>query len=85
MPNSINTGELDEISNYISEPVITELESVVSNLQDLAVSSGFSNDVVSHAVISGGKKLRPIITLLSGAACLKITDYFITMATAVEV
>ena len=84
VPNSINTGELDEISNYISEPVITELESVVSNLQDLAVSSGFSNDVVSHAVISGGKKLRPIITLLSGAACLKINEYVITMATAVE-
>ena len=47
MPNSINTGELDEISNYISEPVITELESVVSNLQDLAVSSFEANELLA--------------------------------------
>lgn len=76
--------DLDETINYILDPVSTDLQKVISNLQDLAESSGFSSNVVSHAVISGGKKLRPMVTLLSAAACSKINQEVITMATAVE-
>ena len=84
MSDSVHMMDFPKMISFISEPVDTELERGKENLEGLAKVSGFSNDLITHAVISGGKKLRPTITLLSALACSKINEHVITMATAVE-
>lgn len=77
--------QLDETARYIAEPVSAHLERVVQNLVGLTKSSGLSDDaMVAHAVVSGGKKIRPMVTLLAGELRPGAEERLITMATAVE-
>lgn len=71
---------------FIYEPVQPQLDLVVENLEGLAAAAMLSNDdgLLAHAVVSGGKKIRPTITLLAGALRNGAEDTLVTMATAVE-
>jgi geranylgeranyl pyrophosphate synthase len=72
--------------DFIYEPVSKELERVVENLKTLAGQAHLPGDTVmlQHAVVSGGKKIRPTITLLAGLPHPGHESELITMATAVE-
>ena len=80
------TSKLDNAIRAIYGPVDGHLERVVDNLRTLAAGAGLTGDgdVLEHAVVSGGKKVRPAVTLLAGAARPGNEDKLITMATAVE-
>ena len=69
----------------IYEPVQPQLDQVVENMRGLAAEAGLSVDgLVEQVVDSGGKKVRPAVTLL--AAGFHPYDYAcpVVMATAVE-
>ncbi len=59
---------------------------VVDSLRSLAGHAKLSGEdgLLEHAVVSGGKKVRPTVTLLAGALRKGPQDKLVTMATAVE-
>ena len=71
---------------FIYEPVQTLLGRVDENLKRLAAQAnlGEEPELLAHAVVSGGKKVRPTITLLAGQIFDGDDDVLVTMATAVE-
>lgn len=71
---------------FIYEPVQPQLERVDANLRRLATQAnlGEEPELLAHAVVSGGKKVRPTITLLAGQVFDGDEDVLVTMATAVE-
>jgi heptaprenyl diphosphate synthase/octaprenyl-diphosphate synthase len=72
--------------NFIYEPIQDQLEMVVESLRSLAGHAKLSGEdgLLEHAVVSGGKKIRPTVTLLAGALHEGPQDKLVTMATAVE-
>ncbi|MBM3940213.1 MAG: polyprenyl synthetase family protein [SAR202 cluster bacterium] len=80
------TETVDRQVSFIYEPIEADLERVVQNLRDLAAQSGQLRDdaLLEHAVLSGGKKLRPAITLLASRFHPHQGDAVVVMATAVE-
>jgi geranylgeranyl pyrophosphate synthase len=72
--------------NFIYEPIQDQLEMVVESLRRLAGHAKLSGEdgLLEHAVVSGGKKIRPTVTLLAGALRKGPQDKLVTMATAVE-
>ncbi len=82
----ITSESPDGSVQLIYEPVTTELGQVVENLRSLASQAQLSGDpsLLEHAIVSGGKKVRPAITLLSGAFRPGHEEVLVTMATAVE-
>ena len=70
----------------IYAPVRAGLDAVDDNLRALAAESGLLGDasLLDHALVSGGKKVRPAVTLLAGASRPGREDVLVTMATAVE-
>lgn len=71
---------------FIYEPVQTLLDRVDDNLRGLATKAnlGEEPELLAHAIVSGGKKVRPTITLLAGQVFDGSYDVLVTMATAVE-
>ena len=55
--------------NFIYEPIQDQLEMVVESLRRLAGHAKLAGEegLLEHAVVSGGKKIRPTVTLLAGA------------------
>jgi geranylgeranyl pyrophosphate synthase len=71
---------------FIYEPIQPQLDLVVENLRGLAVHENLTNgaELFAHAVLSGGKKIRPTITLLAGALWNGSEETLVTMGTAIE-
>ena len=71
---------------FIYEPVRTLLAKVDDNLLNLASKAnlGEEPELLAHAVVSGGKKVRPTITLLVGGIFGGPEETLVTMGTAVE-
>ncbi|MEX2598855.1 MAG: polyprenyl synthetase family protein, partial [Dehalococcoidia bacterium] len=70
---------------FIYEPVADSLQLVVSNLRELAGGADIAGDgLLEQAVGGGGKKVRPVVTLLSGSFHPADEQVLVTMATAVE-
>lgn len=67
-------------------PVLGGLERVAGNLQRIAAEAGRLPDpsLLAHAVSTGGKKVRPALTLLAAQFHAHEGDAVVTMATAVE-
>ena len=90
MIDTQTTQDLSDTARFIAEPVAGDLDRVVENMKTLAEESGLAgDDMVAQAVVSGGKKIRPTVTLLAGAlrsAALgpQEQDRLVKMATAVE-
>ena len=87
------TDALSGDVQFIYEPVQASLERVVENLNGLAADARLSGDasLLQHAVVSGGKKVRPAVTLLAGAIRngdaaqdAAQQETLVTMATAIE-
>jgi geranylgeranyl pyrophosphate synthase len=72
--------------NFIYEPIQDQLEMVVESLRRLAGHAKLAGEegLLEHAVVSGGKKIRPTVTLLAGALREGPQGKLVTMATAVE-
>ncbi|MCH7655850.1 MAG: polyprenyl synthetase family protein [Chloroflexi bacterium] len=79
-------GDPGRTVESIYEPVRAGLDAVEDNLRKLASESGLLGDasLLDHALGSGGKKVRPAVTLLAGASRPGREDVLVTMATAVE-
>lgn len=77
---------LDTRIRAIYAPVEEGLAQVDANLMNVAANAGLSVDdqLLARALLSGGKKVRPAITLLSARLFGGIDDRLIAMATAVE-
>ena len=77
---------LDAGLRSIYGPIVPELEQVAGNLARLAGEAGLTGDehLVAHAVVSGGKKMRPALTLLASKLYPADPAKPVTMATAVE-
>ena len=77
---------LDSRIQQIYGPVQGELDEVVEALRRLASTTGPASEVgvLGHAMMSGGKKLRPAVTLLASQFHAHDRNLTITMATAVE-
>nr|ABZ09334.1 putative Polyprenyl synthetase [uncultured marine microorganism HF4000_APKG7H23] len=77
---------VDNRIKYIYEPIQAELDRVVEMLRGIAPQAGSSlkQGVLDYAVMSGGKKLRPALTLLSAQFHPHDPTAPIIMATAVE-
>ena len=80
------TEAADRTVESIYAPVRAGLDAVDDNLRALAAESGLLGDasLLDHALVSGGKKVRPAVTLLAGASRPGREDVLVTMATAVE-
>ena len=76
----------DSEVRFIYEPVQDDLDQVVQHLRDLAARSGSTDEtaLLDHAVVSGGKMVRPVVTLLASRFHPCEPTNPITMATAVE-
>ncbi|MDE2765602.1 MAG: polyprenyl synthetase family protein, partial [Chloroflexota bacterium] len=77
----------DRSVDTIYAPVRGGLERVEANLRDLAAKADLSLDdrLLAQAVLSGGKKVRPALTLLAAQTSAKDEDDKpVVMATAVE-
>ena len=81
-----DADDLGRTVESIYAPVRAGLDAVDANLRALATESGLLGDarLLDHALVSGGKKVRPAVTLLAGAARAGREDVLVTMATAVE-
>ncbi len=78
-------AKIDETARFIVEPVAVDLDRVIANLVAIARESGLpGGGMAEQAIASGGKKVRPIITLLAGALRPSDADRIVTMATAIE-
>ena len=73
------------VSRSLYAPVEHDLPIVEENLRSVSqVSSPFLSALLSHILQSGGKRLRPAITLLAGKLYNYRQDLLIPMATGVE-
>jgi heptaprenyl diphosphate synthase/octaprenyl-diphosphate synthase len=86
MTETASGSALDGSIDSIYEPISGLLEQVVENLRGLAGQAQISGDgdLIEHAVVSGGKKVRPAVTLLTGTFHPGHDEALVTMATAVE-
>ena len=76
---------LDERTSLIYEPVKEDLARVEERLRNLSdVGTRLLPDLLDHVLQSGGKRVRPAVTLLAAGFYPKGDDLPITMATAVE-
>ena len=70
---------------FIYAPIQEDLDSVVANLRRLAGQSELSDGLMEQALGGGGgKKVRPVVTLLAGSFRPCDRGVLVTMATAVE-
>jgi len=70
----------------IYEPVVEDLVKVEDKLKATSqVDSPELSELLDHSLKSSGKRIRPILTLLSGKFYDYNLDYLLPMATAVEV
>lgn len=85
-PSANPAEDPDRTVESIYAPVRAGLDAVDDNLRALATESGLLGDagLLDHALVSGGKKVRPAVTLLAGASRPGREDILVTMATAVE-
>ena len=69
----------------VRQAVATEFEAVNQLIIDQLRSKVPMVESIGHYIIdAGGKRLRPVMTLLSGGACGEINDQHITMAAVIE-
>ncbi len=79
------TNQLDTQVQFIYDPVQPQLRQVTETLHTLASQAGSSmNGLVDQVIDSGGKKVRPAVTLLAAGFHPHDPSSPITMATAVE-
>lgn len=85
-PSRHSAGAQGPDVEFIYAPVQAQLDQVVDALLNLAGHAKLSGQegLLEHAVVSGGKKVRPTVTLLAGALRDGPADKLVTMATAVE-
>ncbi len=77
--------QTNDVARFIAAPVTAGLSRVVANLSALATESGLpGGEMAEQTIVSGGKKVRPIITLLAGALRPCDSERIVTMATAIE-
>ncbi|MEX2431402.1 MAG: polyprenyl synthetase family protein, partial [Dehalococcoidia bacterium] len=76
----------EDFVRFIYEPVTEDLELVVRNLRGLAGEAGLAGDGLLEQAVGGGggKKVRPVVTLLAGSFHPCDQQILVTMATAVE-
>ena len=90
MPGPTDAGARTEGSDQTTQtiygPIRAQLDEVDANLRRLTAESGLLGDdsLLDHALVSGGKKVRPAVTLLAGASRPGSEASLVTMATAVE-
>ena len=79
-------ADLDRMIESIYAPVRAQLDEVDANLRRLAAESGLLGDasLLDHALVSGGKKVRPAVALLAGAFRPGAEGVLVAIATAVE-
>ena len=77
---------VDTRIQLIVDPIKDRLDQVIESLRNLVSESGIEveSGLLEHAIVSGGKKLRPALTLLSAEFHPCPPDKPVTMATAVE-
>ena len=69
----------------VYEPISSELERVEKILQSqLRSDTPWVQQLLQHNWINGGKRMRPVFLLLSGACCGKLTESHLHVAAAVE-
>ncbi len=76
----------EDLVHFIYEPVKEEMDQVVDNLRSLARQARLSQGRLLEQAMGdgGGKKIRPVVTLLSGSFHPSERKVLVTMATAVE-
>ncbi len=66
-------------------PIANSLEKVEAILQrELRSDTPFVDQLLEHSWLLGGKRIRPVFLLLSGAACGNLTDAHYQLAAALE-
>lgn len=66
-------------------PIATSLEKVEAILQrELRSDTPFVDQLLEHSWLLGGKRIRPVFLLLSGAACGELTGAHLQLAAALE-
>jgi octaprenyl-diphosphate synthase len=66
-------------------PVADELQSVESLLRDaLQSDTPFVDQLLEHSWLLGGKRIRPVLLLLSAASCGNVSQPHLQMAAALE-
>src|SRR5262245_37962906 len=85
MPRLPASLGLDRADPALVEAVSTGLIKVEELLRTVVHSDvQFVNEAATHLVKAGGKRFRPLFTLLSAEVAGKITDDVITASAAVE-
>ena len=70
----------------ICEPIQEELDMVEERLKSVSeVDFSYLSELLDYSLRGNGKRIRPILTLLSGRFYDCNLDYLLTMATAVEI
>ena len=91
----IQSGEVDANAGVSSRrpidlepiyaPISTQLESVEKILRaELVSKTPFVDQLLEHSWLLGGKRIRPVFLLLSGACCGDIGEPHLKMAAALE-
>lgn len=74
-----------QVLKAIYAPIASELASVEAILKrELQSKTPFVDQLLEHSWLIGGKRIRPVFLLLSGASCGVITDDHLKMAASLE-
>lgn len=69
----------------VYEPIVEELDRVQEILRsELQSETPFVDSLLEHSWLMGGKRIRPVFLLLSGASCGEIKQSHLQMAAALE-
>lgn len=79
---SMSTRELSQ--EHAFKQVAAAMQDVENVLRDVSDSSGPARDVIQHLLQSGGKRIRPRLTLLISASCPGFNDFPTKLAAAGE-
>ncbi len=81
----MSTFGLDSVEPELADTMLARLEDVEQTLRAVAKAEDpFINEAASHLLYAGGKRFRPMLTLLSSQLGTGITDDIIKAAVAVE-
>jgi octaprenyl-diphosphate synthase len=86
LARSDEDGRLQRVDlESVYEPIAAELAQVEQLLQiELRNQTPWVDQLMEHNWINGGKRIRPVFLLLSGACCGKLQQSHLQMAAAVE-
>lgn len=76
---------MDAKLSAMAEPICREVETLLQDCLNTYIDDGRLREAASYSLLSGGKRIRPLLTYAAAQACGTAGDFMLHSAAAVEI